>query len=90
MAITIRNRETEEMIRELGRRFSEGPSAVVRRLAEQAVRKEGLVDDDADRDRQHDNLALERWRRNRIDTAPRASFEEIMEEMDAFQSDLHD
>ena len=34
MAITIRNKETEAMIRELGRRYGVGPSAVVRKLAE--------------------------------------------------------
>lgn len=34
MAITIRNKETEELIRRIGRRTGEGPSAVVRRLAE--------------------------------------------------------
>ncbi|MDP3895067.1 MAG: type II toxin-antitoxin system VapB family antitoxin [Mesorhizobium sp.] len=34
MAITIRNKETEELIRKIGRRTGEGPSAVVRRLAE--------------------------------------------------------
>ena len=33
MAITIRNKETEELIRKIGRRTGEGPSAVVRRLA---------------------------------------------------------
>ncbi len=34
MAITIRNKTTEELIRKIGRRTGEGPSAVVRRLAE--------------------------------------------------------
>ena len=34
MAITIRNKTTEAMIREIGRRRGEGPSAVVRYLAE--------------------------------------------------------
>ncbi len=34
MAITIRNQKTEELIRKIGRRTGEGPSAVVRRLAE--------------------------------------------------------
>jgi hypothetical protein len=32
MAITIRNKETEELIRKIGRRTGEGPSAVVARL----------------------------------------------------------
>ena len=34
MAITIRNKETERMIREIGRRYGEGPSQTIRRLAE--------------------------------------------------------
>jgi hypothetical protein len=34
VAITIRNKETEELIRRIGRRTGEGPSAVVRRLVE--------------------------------------------------------
>jgi hypothetical protein len=34
MAITIRNKETEALIRTIGRRTGEGPSAVIRRLAE--------------------------------------------------------
>lgn len=34
MAITIRNKTTEELIRRIGRRTGEGPSAVVARLVE--------------------------------------------------------
>ena len=34
MAITIRNKETERMIREIGRKTGEGPSAVIRRAVE--------------------------------------------------------
>ena len=37
VAITIRNQKTEELIRKIGRRTGEGPSAVVRRLAEREV-----------------------------------------------------
>lgn len=40
MAITIRNKETEAMIRRIGKRRNEGPSAVVKRLAEQELRRE--------------------------------------------------
>lgn len=39
MAITIRNKTTEELIRKIGRRTGEGPSAVVRRLAENENRE---------------------------------------------------
>ena len=37
MAITIRNKETEAMIRKIGKRRGEGPSAVIRYLAEKEV-----------------------------------------------------
>ncbi|WP_128290739.1 hypothetical protein [Afifella aestuarii] len=37
MAITLRNKETELMIRTLGRRWRLGPSAVIRRLAQKEV-----------------------------------------------------
>lgn len=44
MAITIRNKATEELIRKIGRRTGEGPSAVVRRLAErEAVGQDNAV-----------------------------------------------
>lgn len=39
MAITIRNKTTEAMIREIGRRRGEGPSAVVRYLAQDKLRE---------------------------------------------------
>ena len=41
MAITIRNKETEAMIRQIGKRRKEGPSAVVRYLAKQEIGQEG-------------------------------------------------
>ncbi len=34
MAITLRNKKVEETIRGIGRRTGEGPSAVIKRLAE--------------------------------------------------------
>jgi hypothetical protein len=43
MAITIRNKETEAMIRRLGERRNEGPSAVIRRIAEEALQRDGQV-----------------------------------------------
>lgn len=42
MAITIRNKTTEELIRKIGRRTGEGPSAVVRRLAENENREQSI------------------------------------------------
>ena len=43
MAITIRNKQTEAMIRRLGERRNEGPSAVIRRIAEDALQRDGQV-----------------------------------------------
>jgi hypothetical protein len=37
VAITIRNKQTEEMIRQIGARTGEGPSSVIKRLAEEAL-----------------------------------------------------
>ena len=46
VAITIRNKETEAIIRRLGKRRNEGPSAVVARLAKEAVAREGQVSEE--------------------------------------------
>ena len=43
MAITIRNKETEAMIGRLGLRWGLGPSAVVKRLAEEELARAGTV-----------------------------------------------
>lgn len=44
MAITIRNKTTEELIRKIGRRTGEGPSAVIGRLVRsEAFGHEGAV-----------------------------------------------
>jgi hypothetical protein len=43
MAITIRNKDTEAMIRQLGKRRNEGPSAVVNRAVREALEREGQV-----------------------------------------------
>ena len=88
MAITIRNKETEAMIRRLGLMHNEGPSATVRRLAEQALR-------DPPREAPPEVQARRRAAFAELDRKhppdPNApSFEEAMAEIDAFQSDLHD
>jgi len=46
MAITIRNKTTEAMIRAIGRRTGEGPSAVIRRLAESETQHERQPSED--------------------------------------------
>jgi len=43
MAITIRNKETEAIIRRVGKSRNEGPSAVVSRWAREALKQEGQV-----------------------------------------------
>lgn len=44
MAMTIRNKATEAAIRQLGEKWGLGPSAVVRRLAEQELARNGQVE----------------------------------------------
>lgn len=43
MAITIRNKDTEAMIRRIGKRWDVGPSEVVRRLAKEELARAGTV-----------------------------------------------
>jgi hypothetical protein len=43
MAITIRNKETEAMLRRLGLKWGAGPSGVVKRLAEEELARAGTV-----------------------------------------------
>jgi hypothetical protein len=44
MAITIRNKDTEAIIRRLGKRWNEGPSGVVARLAKQEEQRAEKID----------------------------------------------
>ena len=88
MAITIRNKETEAMIRRIGARNGEGPSATVHRLAERALEETPSVappEVQAKRRAEFEEL----WRKY-----PRRpgdpSFEEAMKQIDSIQSDLHD
>jgi len=55
MAITIRNKRTEAMIREIGERTGEGPSALVHRLAREALEREAALEKREERTR------LEAW-----------------------------
>jgi hypothetical protein len=55
MAITIRNKRTEAMIREIGQRTGEGPSALLHRLAKEALERE------AARERREQKTRLESW-----------------------------
>lgn len=62
MAITIRNKTTEELIRKIGRRTGEGPSAIVTRLvkAEFAGRNGRKVPEEEVRRRMEEFEALAR------------------------------
>jgi hypothetical protein len=50
MAITIRNKQTEAMIRELGKRWNEGPSETIRRLAARELSRPARSAEEIDRD----------------------------------------
>lgn len=88
MAITIRNKATEELIRKIGRRTGEGPSAVVRRLAE---REAGIRQDEEAVlpevvERRMRELEESRLRHTYPDD-PKLSWAEIEEEMDSIFGD---
>ena len=86
MAITIRNQKTEELIRKIGRRTGEGPSAVVRRLAEREAKGEDEQDVPAQEVQRR--IALFDELRNKYpDTGPKMSWAEIEEEMDSIFGD---
>lgn len=55
MAITIRNKRTEAIIREIGQRTGEGPSALLHRLAKAELER------NATRESQEQRTRLESW-----------------------------
>jgi hypothetical protein len=80
VAITIRNKETEAMIRRIGKRRNEGPSATVRRLAEQELAGEMLVSEE-----EYDRTmrAFEELARKYPPPAEKLSWAELKAERDA-------
>ena len=80
MAITIRNRETEDMVRKIGERWGEGPSAVVKRLAKKELAETRSVpaDEYARRMQVFDDLAREFPPQD-----PKPSWEELEADMQA-------
>ena len=86
MAITIRNKETEELIRKIGRRTGEGPSAVVARLVKQEAsgRNEQKVPEEEVRRRM---AVFEELRKKYPNTGPEMTWAEIEEEMDSIFGD---
>ena len=82
MAITIRNKKTEELIRQIGRRTGEGPSAVIARLAEGEAngRNERKVPEEEVKRR----IAMfEELARKYPPSDPKPSWEEVEHEMDS-------
>jgi hypothetical protein len=89
MAITIRNQKTEELIRKIGRRTGEGPSAVILRLAEREVLGHN-ADKVPEEEVQRRIEQFEELRRQFPNTGPAMSWEEVEEEMDSiFGDDLN-
>lgn len=84
MAITIRNKETEAMIRRIGRRRGEGPSAVIARLAKQELQRAGEVSQ-AEFERRM--KAWEELERDFPPPRPKPSWAEIEAEMQAMYDD---
>lgn len=86
MAITIRNKTTEELIRKIGRRTGEGPSAVILRLARAEVlgQPAGTVSEEEVQRRiaRFDELAAQFPY-----TGPKLSWEEVEDEMDSIFGD---
>lgn len=82
MAITIRNKITEELIRRIGRRTGEGPSAVIARLVR--AEAEGPDEDKVPEEEFRRRIALfEELARKYPPPDPKPSWEEVEREMDA-------
>ncbi len=86
MAITIRNQKTEDLIRKIGRRTGEGPSAVVRRLVEREAKGEGQQEV-PEAEVQRRMAVFDELRKKYPDTGPKMTWAEIEEEMDSIFGD---
>jgi len=86
MAITIRNKTTEELIRKIGRRTGEGPSAVIARLVKaEAKDKDKPVPPEVVKQRMRE-LKESRLKYTYPDD-PKLTWAEIEEEMDSIFGD---
>ena len=85
MAITIRNKTTEDLIRKIGRRTGEGPSAIISRLvAREATGENDTVPPEEVKRR----LArFEELAKMYPPTKPKLRWSEIEEEMDSIFGD---
>jgi hypothetical protein len=82
MAITIRNKTTEELIRAIGRRTGEGPSAVIRRLA--AAEASGQNEKKVPEAEVKRRLAVfEELRKRYPPPDPKPTWEEVQKEIDS-------
>lgn len=91
MAITIRNKTTEELIRKIGRRTGEGPSAVVRRLAEREAGAGGPNEQKVPEEEVRRRIALfEELRRKYPPPDPAPMWEEVEREMDSLYDYLNE
>jgi hypothetical protein len=89
VAITIRNKTTEELIRKIGSRTGEGPSAVIRRLAENENRQQPqrVSEDEVKRRVRAMEELAEKYR---DPDAPKRSWQQIEREMDSIFGDDFD
>lgn len=87
MAITIRNKKTEELIRSIGRRTGEGPSAIVRRMAEKEA---GIDRTPAPEEVARRVKLLEDLRREFQAPEPRMTWADVEREMDSLFDYLED
>ena len=86
MAITIRNKTTEELIRQIGRRTGEEPSAVVERLVKaEALR--GPSEEVPEEEVRRRMAVFEELDRKYPDRGPKLSWGEIKNEMDSIFGD---
>lgn len=86
MAITIRNKATEELIRQIGRRTGEEPSAIIERLVAQEAgptRDQKVPEEEVRRRMQR----FEELRRQFPTPANPPTWAEIVEEMDSIFGD---
>lgn len=82
MAITIRNKTTEELIRKIGRRTGEGPSAVIRRLAENENSKDAVAPV-PDEEVQRRMAVFDELARKYPPSGPKMTWAEVEKEMDS-------
>lgn len=81
MAITIRNKTTEELIRQIGRRTGEGPSAVISRLVTREA--SGQNDKVPETEVQRRLAVFEELAKKYPPPDPAPTWDEVEREMDA-------